>query len=94
MCPKYKTQLKIRKSKRSDIKWSNPYGNQTTHFVGYTESPNANNSYCNCKNTKTTSNAGPNICVSFIKKRKTQVGGCHYKMKSVKVNQNKQCSSQ
>ncbi len=32
----------------SDIKWSNPYEDQTTHFASCTKSPNAENSYYNC----------------------------------------------
>jgi hypothetical protein len=40
---------RVRKPRRSDIKWSNPYGNQVTHFIGYIENPNFENSSCNCK---------------------------------------------
>jgi hypothetical protein len=39
-----KLELGIRKLGGSDIKWSNPYEEQTTHFVGCIESPNAKNS--------------------------------------------------
>jgi hypothetical protein len=35
------------------------------------ESPNANNSSYNCKNVKTTSDAGLVICVSFANEGKT-----------------------
>ncbi len=35
---------------------------------------NPNNSSCNHKNVKTTSNVGPIICVSSTKEGKTQVG--------------------
>ncbi len=68
-----KPELKVKKPKGSDINWSNLWGNQVTHFAGYTESPNVNNSSCNHYNAKTTSNVGPTICVSFAKEGKTQV---------------------
>jgi hypothetical protein len=58
--------LKVRKSKGSDIKWSNPYGDQTTHFVGCIESPNVHNSCYNHKKTKTTYNAGPSLIGVFL----------------------------
>jgi hypothetical protein len=44
-----KPMLRIRKPKGSDIEWSNPCGDQATHFVGLIESPNVENSFCNCK---------------------------------------------
>jgi hypothetical protein len=68
-----KLELKIRKPQGSDIKWSNPLGDQATHFASCTERPNANNSSYNHKNVGTTSDVGLIICVSFAKKRKTQV---------------------
>ncbi len=37
----YKIEFKCKKSWMNDIDWSNPYGDQTTHFVGYIESLNA-----------------------------------------------------
>jgi len=52
---------------------SNPLRNQTTHFVGYIERPNTNNSSYNPTNVKTTSDVGPTIFVSSMK-GKTQVG--------------------
>jgi hypothetical protein len=58
-----KPTLRVRKPKGSDIEWFNPYGNQTTHFVGYIKRPNVKNSYCNRKKIKITSNVGPIICV-------------------------------
>jgi hypothetical protein len=63
----------IRKPRGSDIKWSNLLGDQATHVNGYIESPNVNNSFYNCKNVKTTSDAGLAICVSFANEGKTQV---------------------
>ncbi len=39
-----KPKLRIRKPRRNYIKWYNPYGDQTTHFVGYIESFNVENS--------------------------------------------------
>jgi len=51
----WKPKLGIRKLGGNDIKWSNPCGNQTTHFVGYIESPNVKNSSCNHKKIGTTS---------------------------------------
>ncbi len=69
-----KLELGVRKPQRNDIKWSNPWGDQATHFVGCTERPNADNYSYNRKKVGTTSDGGPIICVSFAKKRKTQVG--------------------
>jgi hypothetical protein len=68
-----KPESGIIKLKRSDIKWSNLCGDQDTQFVGYIKSHNANNSCNNRKNTRTTSDVGPPICVSFAKEGKTQV---------------------
>jgi hypothetical protein len=65
--------LRIRKLGGSDLEWSNPCGDQTSHFVGYTKSPNVQNSCNNCKKTKTTSYARSNIYISSINERKTQV---------------------
>jgi len=55
------------------MKCSNPEGDQTTHFTGCIERPNANNSFYSCKNARITFNARPNICVSFTKEGKTQI---------------------
>jgi hypothetical protein len=41
--------LGIKKLGGSDIKRSNPCGDQATHFIGYTESIIVENSYCNHK---------------------------------------------
>jgi hypothetical protein len=60
-----KPELKVRKPRGSDIKWSNPYGDQATHFVGCIESLNADNSYCDHKKIKTTSNVGPSLIRVF-----------------------------
>jgi hypothetical protein len=65
--------LGVRKPKGINIKWSNPYGNQPTHFVGYIESPNIKNSFYNPKKTRTTFNAKPTIYISPTNERKTQV---------------------
>jgi hypothetical protein len=43
------------------------------HFDGCAKTPNAGNFSYNCKNTRTTSDAGPIIRVSFAKEGKTQV---------------------
>jgi hypothetical protein len=43
----------VRTTKGSDIEWSNPYGDQTTHFVNCTESPNVPNFSYNCKKNVT-----------------------------------------
>jgi len=64
----------VKSPRGSHIKWSNPYGDQTTHFIDYTKSPNAQNSCCNCKKTRTTSNVGPTICVTSANEGKMQVG--------------------
>ncbi len=74
MCQKLKKpDLKVKKLRKRDIEWSNPYRDQPTHFVGYTESLNVENFCCNCKKIITTFNAGPTICISSVNKRKTQV---------------------
>jgi len=54
-------------------RWSNPYGDQATHFVNYIERPNAPNSSCNYKKIGNTSNARPTMCVSSANEGKTQV---------------------
>jgi hypothetical protein len=64
----------IRKPWGNDIKWYNIWGDQTTHFISSTKNLTANNSSCNYKNAKITFDVGPTICVSFAKKRKTQIG--------------------
>jgi hypothetical protein len=69
----WKPKSRVRKLRGSDLKWSNPCGDQTSHFVGYTKSPNAQNFCCNSKKTKTTSYARSSICISSINERKTQV---------------------
>ncbi len=69
-----KLELGVKKLRRSDIKWPNPCENQATHFVGYIQSPNVDNSSCNHKNVGTTFDAGFIICVSSTKEGKTQVG--------------------
>jgi hypothetical protein len=69
-----KPKLRIKKPRRSDIKWSNPCGDQTTHFVSCTENFNAQNFCSNCRKTKITFDAKPTICVSSANEKKTQVG--------------------
>jgi hypothetical protein len=64
--------LRIKNLGGSDIECSNPYGNQTTHFISCTKGPKANNSFCNYKNATTTFDVGPTICVSSTKEGKTQ----------------------
>jgi hypothetical protein len=39
-----KPDLEVKTLRRSDIEWSNLYGDQATHFVGYIESLNVKNS--------------------------------------------------
>jgi hypothetical protein len=68
-----KPKLKVRKLGKNDIKWFNLCGYQTTHFVGCIISLNVENSYCNHKKTRTTSDVKPTICISFANKGKTQV---------------------
>jgi hypothetical protein len=68
-----KPNLGVKKPRRNDIEWSNPWRNQATHFVGYTKSLNANNFY-NCKNTIATFDVRLTICVSSTNEVKTQVG--------------------
>jgi hypothetical protein len=57
-----KPESKIRKPKTNDIELSNPYENQTTQFASCIENPNANNSCCNHKNARNTSDAGCMAC--------------------------------
>jgi hypothetical protein len=78
-----KPKSRIRKLGGTDIEWSNPCGNQATHYIGYTKSFNANNSCYDHRNTKTTSDVGPTICVSSTKESKV---GYYYMTKSVKMN--------
>jgi hypothetical protein len=47
-----KLELEVKKLRGSDIKWSNPSGNQATHFVNCTQSANVDNLYCDRKNIK------------------------------------------
>jgi len=61
-----KPKLGVKKLRSSDIKWSNPYGNQVTHFITCTESINAENFFYNHKKTRITSDVGPMICVSSV----------------------------
>jgi hypothetical protein len=65
----WKPESRVKKSKGSDIEWSNPYGDQVTHFTNYIEM-----SYYNCTKIRITFNARPTICVSSAIKGKTQVG--------------------
>ncbi len=50
--PKIQKPKLVRKLGRNDIKWSNPYGDQVTHFTSYTKSFNAKFFYCNHKKKK------------------------------------------
>jgi hypothetical protein len=51
----WKFELGIKKQRKSFIKWSNPRGNQATHFISCTKSLNVENSYYNRKKMGTTS---------------------------------------
>jgi hypothetical protein len=42
-----RSDIGVKKLKGSGINWSNPYGDQATHFVDYMKSPNAPNSSYN-----------------------------------------------
>jgi hypothetical protein len=64
------------------------------HFAGYTKRLNVNNSSCNCKNVRTTFDARLAMCIIHQGKENTSKVGCYYMVKSVKVSQNKQHSSQ
>jgi hypothetical protein len=64
------------------------------HFTGYVKRLNANNSSCNCKNVGTTFDARPTMCIIHQGKENTSKVGCCYMVKSVKVSQSKQHSSQ
>jgi hypothetical protein len=64
----------VRNLRGSDIKWSNPYGDQITHFIGCIKSPNVEKIYCNHKKIVTSLNARPIIFVSSANERKTQIG--------------------
>jgi hypothetical protein len=65
-----KLELGVRKPRRSDIKWSNPYGDQATHFNDYTESPSLENSSYNHIKIRATFNVRFIICVSLPTKGK------------------------
>jgi hypothetical protein len=67
-----KPELGVKKPRGSDIKLSNPLGDQVTHFAKYTKSLNAKNSYCNYKKIRTTFDTKPTICISSTNKRTTQ----------------------
>jgi hypothetical protein len=70
-----KLKSRVRKPKRSDIKWSNPCVDQAIHFIDCNENPNAENFCYNCKKTRITFDTKPiTICISSINERKTQVG--------------------
>jgi hypothetical protein len=69
----WKPKSKIWKPRGSDIKWSNPWGDQATHFVGYTKRLYAKNSSYNHKNAKKTFDVQPTICVSSTEEEKTQI---------------------
>jgi hypothetical protein len=70
----WKLKSKVRKPRRSDIRWSNPCVDRTTHFTDCNENLNAKNSCYNCKKIRTTSNARPTICISSTNERKRQIG--------------------
>jgi hypothetical protein len=79
--------LRVRKLGGSDIKWSNPYGNETTHFVGCTENPNAENSSCNHKKTITTFDPRPIFMHIIHQQRENAIRvGYYCNAKNMKVN--------
>jgi hypothetical protein len=61
---------KIKKLRKNDIKWSNPYGDQITHFVDCIESFNIKNFYCNHEKTGITFDTGLTIYVSSTNEKK------------------------
>ncbi len=69
-----KLDSSVRKPKGSGIDQSKPCGDQAPHFVYFTKSPNALNSFCNCKKPSNSSKARPTMCVSFANEGKTKVG--------------------
>jgi hypothetical protein len=69
----WKLNSNSRKLEISDINWSNPCGNQATHFTNYIESLNAPNSSYDHQNANSTCEAKWTMCISFINKRKTQM---------------------
>jgi hypothetical protein len=64
----------VRKPKGNDVDSFNLCGDQATHFVSYTENPNAPNFSCNCKKKGNTFEVKPIMHVSSANERKTQVG--------------------
>jgi hypothetical protein len=66
-----KSKLGVRKLEGIDIMWSNLYGNQPTHFVGYNESLNTKNSSYNPSKIGTTSNVRPTLYISLANEKKT-----------------------
>ncbi len=68
-----KPKSRVKKPRRSDMKWSNPYGEQVTHFLGWTKNLHVENSCYNHKKIITTFYAGLIICVSSTNEGKTQI---------------------
>ncbi len=85
-----KPKLRVKKPRESDIKWSNPCGDQATHFNDCTKILNLENFSYNHKKIITTSDARPTICVSSYQQRgnSSKMSYC-YKAKSAKVSQSK-----
>ncbi len=65
---------------------SNPYGDQTTHFINWMESPNATNSTYNHKKMGTTFETWPTICVSSTNERNTSKVGCCSRVDNMKMS--------
>jgi hypothetical protein len=70
-----KPKFIIRKPRGSDIEWSNLVETKlNTSLAALKALSNVNNSSYNHKNTRTTFNVGPIICISSTNEGKTQVG--------------------
>jgi hypothetical protein len=68
-----RSDLSVRKHGGSDIDWFNLCGDQATHFISYTKSPNVSNFSSNHTETGNTFNVRLTMCVSYANKGKTQV---------------------
>jgi hypothetical protein len=68
-----KTRVRSKKTKNKWYKMVQPSRRPNYTFCWLHWKPYVDNSSCNCKNVRTTYNAGPTICVSSAKEGKTQV---------------------
>ncbi len=75
----------VRKHGGNDMDESNPYGDQTTHFINWVESLNATNSTYNRKKMGTTFETWPTICVSTTNEGNTSKMNCCNRADNMKM---------